>query len=119
VVYGLHEAANDNMPGAEARSLRARLADLHHPDLHWHEQPVAGHWWDAPRDEPGFACVDWPPMMEFFARRRIPAHDEVPDVDFTTPDPSVTRSCFWLEVRAQARSRVPSRVRLHRSMSKR
>ncbi len=100
---------------------RARCASASQPlvpDLHAHEQPGAGHWWDA-SDEPGADCVDWAPLMALFGRRRLPAHHEVPDVEFTTPDPAVTRHCFWVEVHAQARSRVPSRVRIERVAGKR
>jgi len=116
-VYVLHGDADDNVPVAEARAMVEFLKPIV-PDLHVHEQPGAGHWWDA-SDEPGADCVDWAPMMELFSRRRLPAHHEVGEVDFTTPDPAVSAQCFWVEVRTQERSRVASRVRLRRSLGTR
>jgi dienelactone hydrolase len=116
-VYVLHGDADDNVPVAEARAMRELLAPIV-PDLHAHEQPGAGHWWDL-SDAPGADCVDWPPMWALFGRRRLPAHHEVPVVDFATPDPAVTRHCFWVEVHAQERSRVPSHVRIERVPGKR
>lgn len=116
-VYVLHGDADDNVPVGEAREMRRLLAPIV-PDLHAHEQPGAGHWWDL-SDAPGADCVDWAPMWALFGRRRLPAHHEAPVVDFTTPDPAVARRCFWVEVHAQERARVPSRVRLERVAGKR
>jgi poly(3-hydroxybutyrate) depolymerase len=70
-VYVLHGSADDNVPVGQARQMRAQLAGFHH-DFVYHEQPGAGHWWDA-SDEPGADCVDWAPMFDLFARHVIPA----------------------------------------------
>jgi dienelactone hydrolase len=111
-VYVLHGDADDNVPVAEARGMveALRAAKV---DVTLHEQEGAGHWWDA-SDAPGASCVDWPPMMDTFARRRIPSHEQVADVDFVTPDPSVAGLHHWLVIERQVRSRVPSRVRIRR-----
>ena len=39
-------------------------------DLHYHEEPGAGHWWDG-YPEPGAQCVDWPEMMDLMRDRRL------------------------------------------------
>lgn len=60
-VYVLHGDADDNVPVSEARAMRALVEPLA-PDFGYHEQPGAGHWWDA-SDAPGTDCVDWAPMF--------------------------------------------------------
>jgi dienelactone hydrolase len=108
-VYVLHGDADDNVPVREARRLKEQLAG--HRDLTVHEQPGAGHWWDA-SDEPGTDCVDWSPMFELFARRARPPLDAVREVAFTTVNPAVSSRCHWVEIEAQRRSLEPSRVQL-------
>jgi dienelactone hydrolase len=98
-VYILHGDADDNVPVAQARTMRKRLEEFHR-DLHAFEQPGAGHWWDA-SDEPGTDCVDWAPMFDLFARRRLPALDEVRQVDFVTANPGVSSRSNWAEILAQ------------------
>ncbi|MCO4774365.1 MAG: prolyl oligopeptidase family serine peptidase, partial [Deltaproteobacteria bacterium] len=63
-VYIIHGDADTNVPVTQARTMR----DLVEPitdDLEYHEQPGAGHWWDADGDEPGADCVDWEPMISW------------------------------------------------------
>jgi dienelactone hydrolase len=98
-VYILHGCADDNVPVTEARTMRDHLALFHH-DFRYHEQPGAGHWWDA-SDEPGTDCVDWAPMFDFFAHHALPADDQIRQVDFTTMSPGVSASCHWVTILAQ------------------
>lgn len=77
-IYILHGDADDNVPVSEARAARDILTKLGIP-FESHEQPGAGHWWDD--DQPGAACVDWPPVFEMFARARL---EQTPDAD---PEP--------------------------------
>lgn len=67
-IYIIHGDADDNVPVSEARKARAELEKL---DIKYesHEQPGAGHWWDD--DQPGAACVDWPPVFEMFGKRSL------------------------------------------------
>jgi dienelactone hydrolase len=109
-VYILHGAADDNVPVAQARLMRDRLASFHH-DFVYHEQPKAGHWWDD-SDEPGVDCVDWAPMFDFFARHVIPRPDSVREVRFTTACPGVSSRCFWANLEAQQHALQPSSVQL-------
>jgi len=109
-VYILHGDADDNVPVSEARKMREHLQGFHH-DLDWHEQPGAGHWWGN-SDEPGAACVDWPPMFDFFARHRRPGNAEVRRVDFTTINPGVSASDRWVTIAQQQHASQASRVEL-------
>lgn len=106
----LHGDADDNVPVTEARAMRDMLQAFH-TDLHYHEQPGAGHWWDA-SDEPGADCVDWAPMFDLFARRRIPSNDETRFVDFTTADPEISSTMRWATIEAQTAPLEPARVKL-------
>ena len=111
-VYVLHGDADDNVPVSEARTMRKHLAGFHH-DFDWYEQPGAGHWWGN-SDEPGTACVDWPPMFDFFARHRVPQTDNVRKVDFTTMNPGVSSHDRWLTIWSQEHSLLGSRVSIQR-----
>ncbi len=109
-VYVLHGDADDNVPVDEARAVRDWLEE-HHDDWRYHEQPGAGHWWDA-SDEPGADCVDWAPMLDLFARRRIPEPGAVRRVDFTTANPAVSARCHWAEIVAVERAGDTARVQV-------
>lgn len=95
-VYILHGDKDDNVPVEQARQMRDRLATFHH-DLWYHEQPGAGHWWES-SDEPGAECVDWAPMFDLFARRRLPEPEEVRHISFRTTSPGVSSECSWAAI---------------------
>lgn len=56
------------------------------PDLHYHFEPDAGHWWDK-NPAPGADCVDWPDLFDLFANRKLDPHEL--EFDFLTPSPYV------------------------------
>ncbi|HVY71652.1 MAG TPA: prolyl oligopeptidase family serine peptidase [Verrucomicrobiae bacterium] len=116
-IYILHGDADDNVPVAQARTMRENLGRFHH-DFAWHEQPGAGHWWDA-SDEPGADCVDWAPMFDLFARHELPRVEEVREVSFTTANPGVSARCDWATIYAQQRPLVMSTVNLRFDPGKR
>lgn len=109
-VYVLHGDADKNVPVREARLMRTELEEWHR-DLQWHEQPGAGHWWDRGGDR-GADCVDWAPIFDLFARRRVPASAELRVVDFTTTNPAESSRCHWLRILAQRVRLAASRVQL-------
>jgi len=105
-VYVLHGDADRNVPVEQARMMRAELGGFH-TDFAYHERPGAGHWW-------GNQCVDWPPMMDFFERRRRPEAPTVDRLVFVTPAPSMADRMRWASVVQQFRSMEPSRIELER-----
>jgi dienelactone hydrolase len=109
-VYILHGDADDNVPVTEARNMRDALKEFH-TDLQYFEQPGANHWWDAGNDD-GADCLDWQPIFDTFARRRLPRINEVQSVDFTTVCPEHTADCHWARIEMQQQQLAPSRVQL-------
>jgi poly(3-hydroxybutyrate) depolymerase len=109
-VYVLHGDADDNVPVEQARLMARRLGGFHR-DWVLHEQEEAGHWWDD-GEEPGAACVDWPPMFDFFARHARGGTQRASAARFVTPDPGVSSTFRWVTVEAQSRALLVSRVDL-------
>jgi len=109
-VYILHGDADDNVPVSEARNMRDALKEFH-TDLQYFEQPGANHWWDAGNDD-GADCLDWQPIFDTFARRRLPRINEVQSVDFTTVCPEHSADCHWARIEVQQVQLAPSRVQL-------
>ena len=107
-VYILHGAADDNVPVAQARTMNQNLSSFHR-DFVFHEQPGAGHWWNV-SDEPGAACVDWPPMFDFFARHTLPGNSSIRKVEFVTANPGVSAWSHWVGIEAQIHPLKPSSV---------
>jgi dienelactone hydrolase len=103
-VYVLHGSDDDNVPVAQARTMRQLLGTFH-PDFAYHERPGAGHWW-------GNECVDWPPLFEFLAARSLPRTRDVRRVDFVTASPGVSATCHWARVEMQEKVLKPSEVHL-------
>jgi poly(3-hydroxybutyrate) depolymerase len=95
-VYVLHGEKDDNVPADEARFMVAHLRAFH-ADVEHHEEPGAGHWW-------GDQCCDWPPMMAFFAARRLPTREEVASIELHTANPAISSAAEWLVVEQQERS---------------
>ena len=110
-VYILHGDKDDNVPVTEARTMRDTLATFHHAYTLF-EQPGAGHWWSN-TDEPGAACVDWAPMFDMFASRRIPAMSEVRDIEFHTASPNISARDQWLTIYEQQKQFEPSSSTIH------
>jgi dienelactone hydrolase len=115
-VYVLHGEKDDNVPVAQARTMRQQLAEFH-SDFAYHEEPGQGHWWGKDLAEYskdgrvwGTACVDWPPMFNFFASRRIPAIADVRHVEFVTASPGVSAQSHWATIEAQVEQFKPSSV---------
>lgn len=98
-VYILHGDADDNVPVTEARRFAEALGGFHSDWRIW-EQKGAGHWWES-SDEPGAECMDWPPMYDLFARRRLPSAKERRTIDFRTFDLGVSAELGWARIEQQ------------------
>ncbi len=109
-IYILHGEKDDNVPVSQARTMKRRLAAFHH-DLEYHEEPGVGHWWGKPQIS-GAACVDWPPIFDFFGRHRIPGDATVREVEFITASPGVSAWSHWAGIEAQQRIMKPSSIHL-------
>ena len=105
-VYVLHGDQDDNVPVTEARAMRGLLGTFH-PDFAYYERPGAGHWW-------GNECVDWPPLFEFLKERMRPADAEVKRVEFVTANPGLSSRSRWIEILAQQRPLLYSKVAIER-----
>jgi hypothetical protein len=101
-IYILHGDQDDNVPVAQARSMRDLLGKFH-PDFCYYERPGAGHWW-------GSECVDWPPLFEFLKERVRPADASVRQVEFVTANPGLSSRSRWVEVLSQSHPLDYSRV---------
>ncbi|HLN26812.1 MAG TPA: prolyl oligopeptidase family serine peptidase [Gemmataceae bacterium] len=110
-VYILHGDKDTNVPVQQARTMRQELGSFH-PDLVYYEQPGAEHWW-------GNACVDWPPMIDFFSRHTIPALDKVTRVDFQAASPGVSARCRWATIESQLHAFRLSSIHLSHDPGKR
>lgn len=110
-VYVLHGDRDDNVPVDQARTMRKALAEFH-PDFAYYERPGAGHWW-------GDECCDWPPLLDFLARRELPEANEVRRIDFATAAPGVSARMHWATVEAQTKSFERSAIHLMRDPSAR
>jgi len=108
-VYILHGDQDDNVPVAQARTMRELLGKFH-PDFAYYERPGAGHWW-------GNECVDWPPLLQFLKERvRLPDAD-VRKIEFVTANPGLSSRLRWVEIAAQQRPLEFSRVTIERDGS--
>lgn len=110
-IYIIHGSADDNVPVQQTYLMLDTLRTLH-PDLMYHEEPGAGHWWDK-SPEPGADCVDWAPMFDFFAHHRRAAMTEYRFVDFVTANPAVGSKKAWVTVISQEHALTMSEVHLN------
>ena len=103
-VYILHGERDDNVPVSLGREMRKHLAEFH-ADFAYYERPGAGHWW-------GNACVDWPPMFDFFRHHTRPSPESVREIEFHTANPGVSASSHWVTIEAQIHALAPSSVEI-------
>ena len=103
-VYMLHGELDDNVPVSLGRKMRKHLAEFH-ADFAYYERPGVGHWW-------GSACVDWPPMFDFFRHHTRPLPESVRAIEFHTASPGVSASSHWVTIAAQVRALEPSSVKI-------
>lgn len=106
-VFILHGDKDDNVPVSEARAMRKEIGAIQ-PDLGYHEQPGAGHWWSTPLTK-GATCLELPDMMDFLKRHAI---QRPRDVDFTTCSLAASSSFDGVKVLQQSHPLAPSRIQV-------
>ncbi len=109
-VFVLHGEKDDNVPVGQARTMKGVLEKFH-TDFAYHEEPGMGHWWGK-EGIPGTACVDWPPMWEFFRKHSVKSNETVREIEFVTASPGVSAWSNWVGIEAQIRQFAPSSVRI-------
>jgi predicted esterase len=109
-VYVLHGDKDDNVPVEQARIMKQHLSQFHR-DLVYHEEPGMGHWWGK-AGVSGAACVDWPPLFDFFTHHTLPRPEDVRQVDFITASPGVSAACHWAFIEDQIHAMRLSSVSL-------
>lgn len=112
-VFIVHGDADETVPVTEARAMRDALKEFH-KDLHYYEHPGGGHWYDGgdANGDTGADCVDYQPIWDLFARRRVPASGHVREIDFTTASPGISADCHWAAVWQQQKPFELSRIQL-------
>ncbi len=98
-VFIIHGDADDNVPVSQGRTMRDMVEPIT-DDLQYHEQPGAGHWWDADGDEPGADCVDWEPMISWAREHTLDPYEL--DFSFRTPLPSYSPVHSYVTIRSAA-----------------
>ena len=106
-IYIIHGDKDDNVPISQAKNM-INLFKSFHTNYQMHTQPGAKHWWGS---EQG-GCVDWPPLFDMMARRRLAAINEVFHVDFTTVNPGINSTYNWVTIHNQIKHLNPSNVTL-------
>lgn len=88
---GVHIVVGSECPYApDSRRMFERLRSWH-PDVRFHEQAGAPHWW-------GTDCADWPPMVQHLAARAIPHLSDTFRVRFRTADIGVAQRAHWASI---------------------
>ena len=108
-VYVLHGNVDSNVPAAQSRRM-AELLTPFHRDWTYREEG-GSHFWNSKESDSSTACVDWPEMMQCFARHVLPPDAAVRSIEFVTPNPRVTSQLHWLTVYTQERHGELSRVK--------
>ncbi|MGF1465309.1 MAG: alpha/beta hydrolase-fold protein [Sandaracinaceae bacterium] len=102
-VYIIHGAEDRTVPPREARDMRDLVGPLIDvgpsvPELGYHEEPGAGHWWNGDRAE-GADCVDWPPLFARMESTRVRLDQEL-DFTFRSPSPFVSPDHAYVHLRS-------------------
>jgi predicted esterase len=98
-VYIIHGDADDNVPVTHARQMKEKLGPIV-PELGYHEQPGAGHWWDLDQNAEGADCVDWTPMLALMEKKK---REALPlDFRFVSPGPWINPRHSFVTLRSAA-----------------
>ncbi len=100
-VYIWHGDADETVPVSQARTMKAELEKIGHPDLGYGEKPGGSHWF-------GGESVDYAPLFDMMRRRKL---NPTPNkIDFTTPNPRISSKAWWASIDSQIEPLSPSRI---------
>lgn len=104
--FVLHGEGDTNVEPAQAHTMIAALeAAGAAPERHF--QPGAGHWWNGEASA-GADCTDWPGIFSLFRRSAL---EEAPtEISFTSVDPGVDSTHFWISLLQPQKYGSPSSV---------
>lgn len=97
-VYILHGLSDSTVPAQQAAQMFENLEGVT-PDLWYHGEPSAGHWWDHDPDTPGTDCVDWPPMITEMVERSTDPRGL--DFDFISAGAWVSPTRAYASIRSE------------------
>jgi hypothetical protein len=95
-IYIIHGDADDNVPISQAYTMYDLLRPIA-PDLAFHVQPGAGHWWNGD-NAPGADCVDWSPLFATMSDRRLDPLEL--DFSFRSAGPWVNPSHSYVTIQS-------------------
>lgn len=103
----IHHGDSDKVVSVDyARQMRKVLAEFH-PDFCHYEYPGGSHWFSD-------QSVDWPPLFDYFKWHTI-LHDSTRNkIDFTTANPAVSSTYYWVAIMQQIEPLKYSNVKLTR-----
>lgn len=104
----IHHGDSDKVVSVDyARQMRQLLGTFHKDFCHY-EYPGGSHWF-------GGESVDWPPLFDYFKWHTIPHDSIVNNIDFSTANPAVSSTFYWVSVMQQKEPLKYSRVKLKRN----
>jgi hypothetical protein len=104
----IHHGDSDKVVSVDyARQMRKVLAEFH-KDFSYFEYPGGSHWFSN-------QSVDWPPIFDFFKWHTIPVDSIVNTINFSTSNPAVSPTYYWVSILQQVEPLEYSRVRLVRN----
>ncbi|MFM7183426.1 MAG: prolyl oligopeptidase family serine peptidase [Planctomycetota bacterium] len=109
-VYVLHGSGDNNVPVDQSRRMATLLTEAGHRDWTYREEG-GSHFWNGVESDSSTACVDWPQMMQCFARHVLPPDASVRSLELVSPNPRITSRLHWLSIVAQRRHGDLSRVK--------
>jgi predicted esterase len=110
-VYVLHGNVDNNVPADQSRRMAEVLKEFHRD---WtYAEEGGSHFWNSKESDSSTACVDWPEMLQCFARHVLPPDAAVRRIEFVTPNPRITSQMHWLTIHSQQRQGELSKVQAH------
>lgn len=96
-LFIIHGDEDNNVPLSQAKTMVNALKPFHE-NFVFHVEKGKGHWWDY-EDRPGATCVNMKELFQFF--RENPRKSTPESIHFTTWNPGISSSHYWIRVQSQ------------------